>query len=129
VLPCSGKRIHYGVVINTDACPMGPSQPLCMRDAITPNGIRGLDNMYSILANTLATTITNPQGDIPGREAWIDDWPLDVGQKCFWNFGLTTTLPGGARYNHEFSGRRFLIQRNWDPEAQKCAPLGCDEGC
>jgi hypothetical protein len=92
-----------------------------MRDTITPNGNRGLDNMYSLLAKTLVSTITNPRGDVPGEEGWMDDWPLEIGAKCSWTFGLTTPLPDGSRFNVAFGGKKFLIQQNWDPEAQVCA--------
>jgi hypothetical protein len=33
--------------------------------------------------------------------------------KCAWNFGTTSTLPNGAKYNMTMHGNSYLIQQNW----------------
>ncbi len=99
----AGSNIKYSFVGNPARCPSA-----CSAQATSPNGNLGADAMASIIAHELEESATDPNGN-----AWYDTRGNENGDKCAWNFGATTTLASGAKYNMTFGGLNFLIQQNW----------------
>ena len=69
-----------------------------------------------MLAHEIVETVSDHE-----LGAWRDSDGEENADKCSWDFGTTQVDENGARYNINFGGRNYLIQRNWDPVANACA--------
>jgi hypothetical protein len=109
----NGQTIKYAFVGDAAAlCPYA-----CMAQTTTsPNANPGADGMASVIAHELDETLSDPQ-----LQAWRDAGGNENGDKCAWNFGATSVLPGGAKYNLTLGLRKYLIQQDWDPVKGACA--------
>jgi hypothetical protein len=74
----------------------------------SPNNNPAGDAMISVISHELEESVTDPD-----LSAWYDAIGNENADKCAWNFGATTTLANGAKYNMTMNGRRYLIQQNW----------------
>lgn len=87
--------------------------------ASTPNADRGADAMASTLVHEIDETLTDP--DLDG---WYDRYYNENGDKCAWTYGATYPSANGAQANVDFSGRDFLVQRNWVVSPRQGCSLG-----
>ena len=85
----------------------------------SPNGDLAVDAMTSTFAHELVEAVSDPESD--GRRAWQDSTGYENADKCGWTYGTTTKDESGFNYNMDVGERKYLIQRNWDPELQACA--------
>jgi hypothetical protein len=84
----------------------------------SPNGMVAIDGMINHLAHELTETATNPYVKSP--KAWIDQHGQENADKCGWKFG-DVQYEGKAAYNYvSSSGKRFLVQQNWDWVSKQC---------
>jgi hypothetical protein len=84
-----------------------------------PNGQRGADAMVSILLHEIAESVTDS-----GFDAYLSDAQYETGDLCAWNFGTTTSLPDGGKYNVQIGAKNFLLQQLVDYRnlnTQQCA--------
>ena len=100
-----GTPIHYAFVGSPTRCPAQ-----CAAQTVGPNGTLEADAMVNIMANLIATTITDPK-----LSAWYDRLGLENADKCAWDFGPTYSAPNGAQANIQLGARHYLLQRNWVP--------------
>ena len=98
-----GNTIKYSFVGHPAA-----NMSACTIQSTSPNGDAAADGMASVLAHELEEAATDPQ-----LSAWYDSAGNENGDKCAWNFGTTSTLASGAKYNMTLGSRNFLIQQNW----------------
>ena len=91
------------------------SQTGCYAQSASPNGNFGADAMASVIAHELIETVTDPTGT-----AWWDSkrrsstYGYEDADMCAWNFGTTTSLSNGAKYNYTSStGKKYLLQQEW----------------
>ena len=80
----------------------------CSGQTVSPNNNVAMDDMISVITHELEETATDPQ-----LNGYYDGRGAENGDKCAWNFGTTTTLPSGAKYNMTFGGFNYYIQQNW----------------
>jgi hypothetical protein len=76
--------------------------------AASPNANPSGDAMISVIAHELEEMVTDPD-----LNAWYDFTGKENADKCAWNFGTTSTLANGAKYNMTMHGNSYLIQQNW----------------
>ena len=84
--------------------------------AQSPNANPAADAMTSVIAHELVEAVSDPV-----LNAWYDATGNENADKCAWTFGTQSTATNGAKYNMTASGRQYLIQQNWIPDA----PQGC----
>jgi hypothetical protein len=108
-----GTDIKFSFVGDAARCISG-----CAAQAVGPNGNAGADGMISVIAHEIEEAVTDPD-----LNAWYDTAGNENGDKCAWNFGTTSTLASGAKYNQTMGTRNYLIQQNWVnvAPAGKCA--------
>jgi hypothetical protein len=95
----------------------GPSFFSCAVQSTSPNGDAGADAMISVMAHELSEAVSDPQLD-----GWYASNGEENGDLCAWNFGTTSTLANGARYNVTLNGGRYLMQQIWlNAQGGKCA--------
>ena len=83
--------------------------PACAgQTAASPNGNPPGDAMISVVAHELEEMVTDPD-----LNAWYDSTGKENADKCAWNFGKTSTMANGAKYNMTMHGHPYLIQQNW----------------
>jgi hypothetical protein len=113
-----GSDIKYGFI--GDPSVQYPSS--CGAQVTGPNGSTGADAMASIIAHELEEETTDPD-----LNAWYDSRGQENADKCAWTFGTTYTSANGATANVKLGTRDYLIQQNWNYNAntslQKCAML------
>ena len=80
----------------------------CAGQTVSPNNNPAIDAMISVITHEIEEAATDPQ-----LNAWYDSRGYENADKCAWNFGATTTLPSGAKYNVSFGGYNYYIQQNW----------------
>ncbi|KAK9814253.1 hypothetical protein WJX72_002993 [[Myrmecia] bisecta] len=105
-----GSKIKYAFVGNPEqcygACASSPTGTL------TPNGVKGIDAMISIVAHEFVEAISDPYLD-----AWYDMNGNENADKCAYVYGPTSAAANGAASNillpNNSTGKRFLIQQNW----------------
>lgn len=73
--------------------------------AASPNGLKGIDGMASVIAHELAEAITDPT-----LNAWRDATGEENADKCAWTWGTTYATATGALANVRWGARDFLIQ-------------------
>jgi hypothetical protein len=98
-----GSDIKYSFIGDPTRCPSS-----CEEQTTGPNGSTGADGMASIISHELEEAVTDPD-----LNAWYDNRGEENADKCAWTFGTEYTAPNGALANMAFSGRDWLIQRNW----------------
>ena len=79
---------------------------------VSPNANPAADAMTSVIAHELVEAVSDPL-----LSAWWD--PATGGENadlCAWTFGTQSNAPNGAKFNVRASGRRYLIQQNWNPD-------------
>jgi hypothetical protein len=110
----SGADIKFAFIGDAARCPTGCAG----QSTASPNNNVGADGMISVIAHEIEEAVTDPD-----LNAWYDTRGNENGDKCAWNFGTTTTLPSGAKYNQTMGTRNYLIQQNWVNVAPsgKCA--------
>ncbi len=86
----------------------GPSMSSCAAQSVSPNNDAGVDGMISVMAHELSESSTDPEGN-----AWYTSSGEENGDLCAWNFGATSGLPNGARYNVTLNGANYLMQQLW----------------
>ncbi len=74
----------------------------------SPNGDFAADATINVLSHELEEASTDP-----GLNAWFDGLGQENADKCAWTFTPTFSAPNGSTANVTFSGRNYLIQRNW----------------
>ena len=97
----------------------GPSLGSCNGQStpgVSPNSNPGADAMISVVAHELVEAVSDPM-----LNTWYDAGGNENADKCAWTFGTQSTAGNGAKYNMSASGRQYLIQQNWIPDA----PQGC----
>ena len=77
----------------------------------SPNSNPAADAMTSVIAHELVEAVSDPL-----LNAWYDAAGNENADKCSWVYGTQSTAPNGAKFNVIASGRRFLIQQNWNPD-------------
>jgi hypothetical protein len=101
-----GNDVKYAFVGNgSTQCPTS-----CIaQSTVSPNGNPGADGMANVVAHELSEATTDPD-----LSAWYDSKGNENADKCAWNFGATSTLSTGAKYNVTLlSGLKVLLQQNW----------------
>ncbi len=83
---------------------------------VSPNSNPPADAMTSVIAHELVEAVSDPM-----LNTWFDAGGNENADKCSWTFGTQSTATNGAKYNMVASGRQYLIQQNWIPDA----PQGC----
>jgi hypothetical protein len=99
-----GADIKYSFVGDAARCPTG----CAAQSTVSPNNNVGADGMISVIAHEIEEAASDPD-----LNAWYDTAGNENGDKCAWNFGTTSTLPSGAKYNQTMGTRNYLIQQNW----------------
>jgi Phosphate-induced protein 1 conserved region len=100
----NGQDIKFGFVGNPLQCPSA-----CSDQTATPNNNLGADGMANLIAHELSESVTDPD-----LNAWFDQSGNENADKCAWNFGTTSTLSTGAKYNVNFGSTNWLLQQNWE---------------
>lgn len=109
------QRIHYAVSGYTDVGGCLPPQ----NSQKSPNGDVNLDALISTMAHEITETVTDPEPDV--QRSWQSPDYYENADVCAWNFGTTEQTDDGAVYNHEFYGRKWLIQQVYDLDTLQCA--------
>jgi len=108
------------VVANTLAC----SGCNFLRSAsgvnVAPNSDVGVDGMMSTLAHEIVETLSDPISNVHNQRAWQDSKGNENADKCHTNFGDTETASNGAKFNMLIGPYRYLIQKNWNAQTQRC---------
>jgi len=86
----------------------------------TPNSDFAADAEVSVLAHELDEAVTDQR-----LNAWFDANGQENADKCAWTFGTRFTTPNGATANVIFSGKNYLIQRNWKLGSNLSSQVGC----
>lgn len=105
-----GLAIKYSFVGNSARCISA-----CAAQSVSPNGDAGLDGTLNVVAHELVETMSDPL-----LNAWYDANGWENADKCAWQFGTTSRLPSGARYNVAMGNLKFLLQMNWNRQKQTC---------
>lgn len=115
----NNTRVQYSMV--------GKPPPSCfgacaasLNSKVSPNSNVAVDALLSVFAHELTEAVTDPYGDMSGKEAWYDQKGYENGDKCSWNFGTVKKDTFGASYNVEISNKKWLVQLNWSPVSQSC---------
>eukprot|EP00898_Chlorokybus_atmophyticus_P005729 jgi/Chlat1/6157/Chrsp41S05704 len=103
-----GYNMKYAFIGNSATrCPGSCGGPLAYRPTSAPNDWAA-DMMASVLAHELMEAHSDPR-----LNAYKDLSGNENADKCAWTYGYTYTY-AGKLYNTYISGKRFLIQQNWD---------------
>ena len=86
------------------------------QSAQSPNSNPAADGMASVIGHELVEAVSDPV-----LNAWYDAAGNENADKCAWTFGTLSTAGNGSQFNMSASGRQYLIQQNWIPDA----PQGC----
>ena len=113
-------RLNNGYIIKfivVGDSALSPDGYLCqpIPNKASPNNNIGADNMVSVLAHSIAGTITNSMkfvGNQPtARGAWhFDPSGLEIGDNCKVNFGAYS-----GNYNLIVNKKKFFVQSLWLP--------------
>jgi hypothetical protein len=107
----NGTSVKYAFVGNPEQqCPITPTATYtCEYQAVSPNGNAGADSMADSIAHELNEAVTDP--DL--TSGW-NFWPgWEISDTCEGQYGGTSSLSNGAKYNVILGGLKFLIQENW----------------
>jgi len=99
-----GQTIKYSFVGN----PATQCMSSCAPQAISPNGLPGVDAMVSAATHELVEAVTNPE-----LNGWFFPNGYEAADECAWTFGTEQSLSSGAKANVVLGGKQYLIQQTW----------------
>jgi len=101
----SGHNIRYAFVPDPGTKCNACDGNIAMHETSTPTGNIGADEMVDSIMHELSETVTDP--DI---SAWYTSGGAENGDLCNYNYGTGLSKTGGASYNAEWGGYKYLIQ-------------------